>query len=97
MALVLALFSWKGALILIGTVTAHHWIWNKIHLEMHKPEQKPFSNWPIYKFLARYHYLHHKYPDRNFNVVFPLADYILGTHANAREADLQSMRAEGLY
>ncbi|MCB9469874.1 MAG: sterol desaturase family protein [Candidatus Obscuribacterales bacterium] len=96
-ALVLALFSWKGALILIGTVTAHHWIWNKIHLEMHKPEQKPFSNWPIYKFLARYHYLHHKYPDRNFNVVFPLADYILGTHANAREADLQSMRAEGLY
>ena len=26
----------------------HHWAWNKIHLEMHKPEQRVFSTWPVY-------------------------------------------------
>ena len=59
----------------------HHWAWNKIHLEMHKPEQRVFSTWPVYKFLARHHCLHHRHLDRNFNVVFPLADYVLGTRA----------------
>jgi sterol desaturase/sphingolipid hydroxylase (fatty acid hydroxylase superfamily) len=46
--------------------------------------------------LARHHYLHHRYPNKNFNVVFPLADYVLGTNARANEADLAGMRAEGL-
>ena len=95
-ALLLALISWKGAIILILTVMLHHWIWNKIHLEMHKPENRSFSNWPIYKFLARYHFLHHKHPDKNFNVVFPLADFILGTHVTPSHADLTAMKAEGL-
>jgi len=56
----------------------HHWLWNKIHLEMHKPELSIFSTRPIYKFLARHHWLHHRYRDKNFNVVFPFADYVLG-------------------
>lgn len=93
-AAVIALFSWSGALIFIGVVTFHHWAWNKIHLEMHKPEQKSFSKWPIYKFLARYHWLHHKYPDKNFNVVFPFADYILGTTARATATDLINMQKQ---
>jgi hypothetical protein len=25
-------------------VIFHHWAWNKIHLEMHKPEQRIFSS-----------------------------------------------------
>ena len=69
-------------------------VWNHIHLEMHKPEQRNFSTWPIYRFLARYHWLHHRYPDKNFNVVFPLADYVLGTSACANEVDLQRMQEE---
>lgn len=93
-ALILALFSWKGAAAFIGVMTAHHWIWNKIHLEMHKPEKRLFHKWPIYRFLARYHWLHHRYPDKNFNVVFPFADYVLGTTATATEADEAAMRKE---
>jgi hypothetical protein len=80
----------------VAVMTFHHWAWNKIHLEMHKPEQRSFSAWPVYKFLARHHCLHHRYPNRNFNVVFPLADYVLGTHARANEDDLKFMQQAGL-
>jgi hypothetical protein len=93
-AAAIALVSWQGALIFVMVVCLHHWIWNKIHLEMHKPEQRGFSKWPVYKFLARYHWLHHRYPDKNFNVVFPLADYILGTCAKPNKADLQAMQLQ---
>ena len=93
-ALVIAPFSWQCALIFIGVVTFHHWAWNKIHLEMHKPEQKGFSKWPLYRFLARYHWLHHKYPNKNFNVVFPFADYVLGTNVRPTEAENLAMIEE---
>ena len=96
-AAVIALFSWQCALVFIGVVVFHHWAWNKIHLEMHKPEQKGFSKWPVYKFLARHHWLHHKYQDKNFNVVFPCADYVMGTSARATEADKKFMTKLGLY
>jgi hypothetical protein len=89
--LLIAPFSWQGAIIFVITATLHHWIWNKIHLEMHKPEQRYFSRWPVYKFLARYHWLHHKYPNKNFNVVFPFADYLLGTNATATPEDRRQM------
>lgn len=95
-ALVIALFSWSGALVFLGTAVFHHWVWNNIHLEMHKPEHRIFSEWPIYKWLARYHCLHHLHPDKNFNVVFPFADYILGTSVHASTADLQYLQAQGL-
>lgn len=94
-ALVISLISWQGALIFVGVVVMHHWIWNKIHLEMHKPEQRGFSNWPVYKFLAAYHWMHHRYPNKNFNVVFPFWDYVLGTHVTANEAEREEMRALG--
>jgi hypothetical protein len=96
-AALIALVSWHGALIFMTIVTFHHWVWNKIHLEMHKPEKKFFSSWPVYKFLARHHYLHHRYQDRNFNVVFPLADYFLRTNALASKADLTTMNELGLF
>lgn len=90
-AALIALFSWPGAIVFVLTVTLHHWVWNKIHLEMHKPEQRSFSRWAVYKFLARYHWLHHKYPNKNFNVVFPLADFVLGTSIRASRLDLEDM------
>lgn len=93
-SLFIAIFSWQGAIIFTLTVCLHHWIWNKIHLEMHKPEQRGFSRWPVYKFLARYHWLHHRYPDKNFNVVFPFADFVLGTSARANEEDKRLMREQ---
>jgi hypothetical protein len=95
-AVLMATISWQGAMTFVMVVCLHHCIWNQIHLEMHKPEKRFFSHWPTYKFLARYHYLHHRYPHKNFNVVLPLADYVLGTHIRASKSDLEDMDRLGL-
>jgi hypothetical protein len=92
----LALIWWPGAIVFMGVMTLHHWIWNNIHLQMHKPEERVFKHWSAYKFLAEYHWLHHRYPHKNFNVVLPLADYVLGTCARPNQADRACMR-EQLY
>ena len=95
-AALIALASWLGAAVFVAVMIFHHWAWNKIHLEMHKPEQRLFSTWPIYKFLARHHCLHHRHLDRNFNVVFPFADYVLGTSIRANDVDRKYMLQWGL-
>ena len=63
---------------------------------MHQPKQRFFANWAAYKFVARHHFLHHKYPDKNFNVAFPVGDFLCGTIAHPTEADWEAMRAEGI-
>jgi len=90
-AALLAVISLEGAIIFEIVVCLHHFIWNKRHLEMHKPEKRFLSDWPVYKFLARHHYLHHKHRDKNFNVVLPLADYVLGTNIRASNSELNEM------
>jgi len=42
-AALIALMSWQGAAVFVASMIFHHWAWNKIHLEMHKPEQRVFS------------------------------------------------------
>jgi hypothetical protein len=61
--------SWLGAMTLLRVVCLPHFMWNQIHMEMHKPEPRFCSHWSTDKFLARYHYRHHRYPPKNFNVV----------------------------
>jgi Fatty acid hydroxylase superfamily len=95
-AVLMTTISWQGAMTFVIVVCLHHCIWNQIHMEMHKPEKRFFSHWSTYKFLARHHYLHHRYPHKNFNVVFPLADYVLGTNIRASTSDLEDMDRLGL-
>lgn len=94
-AVLIAPISLLGAVIFLSVVIFHHWIWNKVHLEMHKPESKFFSTWSVYRFLARHHYLHHRYQGKNFNVVFPFADYVFGTIASATADDVEQMKRLG--
>ena len=94
---VLACFSlYTPAIIFPLVVCLHHTIWNLIHLEMHKPENRFFSKWAAYRAVARHHFLHHRYPDKNFNVAFPIGDFLFGTVARPSEADRQAMKAEGI-
>jgi hypothetical protein len=95
-SLLLAVFSTTGAIVFPLVVCLHHLLWNLIHMEMHKPEGRFFSKWPIYKALARHHYLHHRYPDKNFNVALLAGDFLFGTMAKASDADWQAMKAEGI-
>ncbi len=91
-----AIVSLPAAIMFELVVLFHHFIWNQIHMEMHKNESRFFSHWPVYKFLARHHYLHHRHPDKNFNVVLPLADYVLGSNVHPTKADLRGMIRAGL-
>ena len=85
-----------GAVMFPMVVCLHHVIWNQIHMEMHKPEGRFFANWAAYKSVARHHFLHHRYPDKNFNVALLAGDYVFGTMAKASDADWQAMKTEGI-
>jgi len=89
-------FSPTGAVMFPMVVCLHHVLWNQIHLEMHQPSGKPFAQWKAFKFVARHHFLHHRYPDKNFNVALPVGDFLFGTVARPTAADWQAMRAEGI-
>ncbi|MBD2136916.1 hypothetical protein H6F32_04775 [Anabaena sp. FACHB-1237] len=69
----------------------HGNVWNTIHTQMHLPTPAFFSNWGIYKWLAVHHYMHHQFTNKNYNIVFPLADYILGTKIPARRKDIREL------
>lgn len=50
-----------------------------IHWCMHLPKQRHVERSGIFFRLNGHHLLHHRYMSKNFNVVLPLADLILGT------------------
>jgi sterol desaturase/sphingolipid hydroxylase (fatty acid hydroxylase superfamily) len=56
-----------------------------------------FSEWPAYKYLTRHHYLHHLHPDKNFNVVLPLGDFVFGTVCKPTAAEIAEMHRQGMY
>lgn len=96
-SVILACFSlYTPAIIFPLVVCLHHTIWNLIHLEMHKPANRAFAKWAVFKHVARHHFLHHRYPNTNFNVALPIGDYLFGTVAKPTTADWQAMRAEGI-
>jgi hypothetical protein len=96
LVLVLAPFTTVGAIMFPVVVCLHHLTWNFTHLEMHKPEGRFFGKWPLFQRLARHHYLHHRYPDKNFNVFLLVGDYVFGTMAKPTAADWEDMRRQGL-
>lgn len=54
-----------------------------------------FAATPAFRFLARHHWLHHRYLDCNFNLM-PGGDLLLGVHRRPSPADLAEMAAIGL-
>lgn len=84
------------AIVFFFTLIAHHLIWNVVHSEMHRPKYTWFSNTRIYKFLAKYHWMHHTYPGKNYNVVFPFADYVMGAYIKPNDRDNAEMRKIGI-
>ena len=50
-----------------------------IHWCMHLPRKRNVERSGIFFRLNGHHLLHHRYIDKNFNVVLPLADLFLGT------------------
>ncbi len=75
----------------IVTGLVHISLWNLLHNQMHIPQPAFFMNWSAFRWLARNHYMHHQFTNRNYNIVFPLADYILGTKVEPRTKDMREL------
>lgn len=79
-----ALISWatgQWAFALGGLVafTAYYCFYEYIHWCMHLPKARRIEKPSWFRKLNGHHLLHHRYMHKNFNVVLPLADYLLGT------------------
>jgi hypothetical protein len=69
-------------------------VWSEIHEEMHRPKGAWFSNLKTYRYLKRRHYLHHRHTNANFNTLFLMWDWVLGTASVETEDDRSAMQAE---
>jgi len=76
-----------------------------IHPMIHEPDGKAgrYNRWlgrvmrtRYFRNVCRHHWLHHKYPDCNFNLLLG-GDRLLGTHRNPTATDLQDMDREGFH
>ena len=59
--------------------TLYYITYEYIHWCMHLPRKRNVERSGIFFRLNGHHLLHHRYMHRNFNVVLPLADLLLGT------------------
>ncbi len=70
------LWVWVGA---ASGTAIYYSIYEYIHWCMHLPKDRTVERSWLYRRLNGHHLLHHRYMHKNFNVVFPLADFCLGT------------------
>jgi Fatty acid hydroxylase superfamily len=68
-------------------IVIHNWLYNAVHQEMHVANGRWFRKSGIFRWLEHYHFLHHQHPKKNYNGVFPLCDWLLGTRAQETETD----------
>jgi hypothetical protein len=78
------LLSWWVVLAIFASVcVAYFYVYEYMHLCMHLPEPEGKPRWierrGFFKFLNGHHLLHHRYPEKNLNVVLPLGDLLFGT------------------
>jgi hypothetical protein len=58
---------------------AYYCFYEYIHWCMHLPKARRAEKPQWFRKLNGHHLLHHRYMHKNFNVVLPIADYLLGT------------------
>ena len=86
------LVSWVSALTFAGTILLHNHLWGVVHMQMHLPEDDCwFRNTRYFRFISRHHFMHHQQSNKNYNVVLPLADFVLGRAVGPRVSDVRHM------
>ena len=74
--------NWWLCLEAAVTVGIYYGAYEYMHFCMHKPREEQLrlieKSWIFYK-LNGHHLLHHRYMNRNFNVVYPFMDLCMGT------------------
>jgi sterol desaturase/sphingolipid hydroxylase (fatty acid hydroxylase superfamily) len=62
-----------------GAIFVYYLAYEGLHYLMHKPSVAWIEHSAPFRFIERHHRLHHAHMGKNFNVVLPFADLILGT------------------
>jgi len=94
------LFGANSGWLFFATGLGYYLVYEWLHLMHHLPEEHPISQIPAARWLRLHHHHHHDYKlmaRNNFNVSFPIADYVLGTAyrpnaAKTRDDDTESPR-----
>jgi len=76
---------------MIISMTFYYMAYEYFHFCYHVPKNRWFEKLAIYQRVKEHHLLHHKYKLQNLNVVFPVADFVLGTiitRENPRDNDV---------
>ncbi len=63
----------------IATITLYFMVYEYCHWNMHVPRGHFIERFRWFHFLRMHHKLHHRYFQKNFCVLFPLADLVMGT------------------
>ena len=80
-----ALGASLAVLVYLGLFDSLHWMF-------HVPRARILERAGPYRWLKMHHVLHHRHQSRNFNVVVPLADYVLGTRISVPQAGAQVLQ-----
>lgn len=71
-----------AAALFVATALGYYLLYELLHFLYHVPPSSRFGRLPGVRWLAKLHRLHHdprRMQQRNFNLVFPLCDWIAGT------------------
>jgi hypothetical protein len=74
-----AVFGWPvfwGGLI---AEVSYYTLYESLHWCMHVPRSRRVEKTRVFRWLNAHHRVHHYYAFKNLNVVFPLADWLLGS------------------
>lgn len=63
----------------LSAFALYYGAYESIHWCMHLPKARRVEQARVFRRLNGHHLLHHRYMNKNFNVVLPLADLLLGT------------------
>lgn len=71
--------SWWILAGFLASMLAYYAAYEYLHWCMHVPGPRWFQTTRLFKWIDRHHRVHHLMPDRNLNVVLPIADVIFRT------------------
>jgi hypothetical protein len=66
---------WGG----LSAIAVYYLGYETLHYFMHVPRDRWIERTRVFKFLNEHHRIHHKYPNKNLNVLVPFADTCLRT------------------
>lgn len=86
------LVSQVSSLTFLAMILLHNLLWGVVHMQMHVPKENAwFAKTGYFRFISRHHFMHHRQTGKNYNVVLPFADFVLGRVAVRRPSDVREL------